>query len=200
MNVAQPANSRASAMRWVVTGHGCECSGGPRCSDRRGRRPGRGWLTVLGQRRHQEGQRAADRARWRDEIRREAYNSLVIACKQLSASWWKMADLLWDESSSPEQWQAAWIVVHDAWVQFSASTAAVSIAGPSRVAQAAEVLRRAMSDLENAGMDWYSAARREGGGRLTACDTRFKEAMVAKREPDLHFQQAARRALGTEDD
>ncbi|MCX4481765.1 hypothetical protein OOK44_35920 [Streptomyces cellulosae] len=56
----------------------------------------------------------------------------------------------------------------------------------------------AMYSWEKAGMDWFAAALRERHGHLPECEERFKQAWQAKRAPDCAFQQAARRALGTE--
>lgn len=160
---------------------------------------GGGWLTVLGQGRHQDRQRRAERDRWRDDVRRQAYNDCIASTKQLSAAWWKMSDLLWDAETTPERWQAGFVTAHDAWTRFSASVAAVTIVGPRAVAERADVLRQAMFDLDMIGMDWYDAARREGHGRLESLDSRFKTAAETKRLPDREFQAAARAALGTED-
>lgn len=73
------------------------------------------------------------------------------------------------------------------------------VAGPVAASEAAEELRVAMYDWEKTGMDWSAAALREGHGRLTECDERFKQAWQAKRAPDRACQQAARRALGTDE-
>jgi hypothetical protein len=54
--------------------------------------------------------------------------------------------------------------VHEAWAQ--SSTAVAVVAGPVTAAEAAEELRVAMCDRERAGMDWLSAALREGHGQV----------------------------------
>jgi hypothetical protein len=158
-----------------------------------------GWVSVIGQGRQQQRQLQAEREYRREAARREAYGTLIASTKLLSASWWRFSDLVWDEQSTPEQWRASFAEVHEAWVQFSTAVAAVAVAGPVVTAEAAEELRVPMYDWEKAGMDWFSAALREGHGRLTECDERFKEAWQAKRAPDRAFQQAARPALGTEE-
>ncbi|WP_433891286.1 hypothetical protein [Streptomyces sp. CA-111067] len=160
---------------------------------------GGGWLTMLGQGRHQDRQRDAERERWRDDVRRQAYNDCVASTKQLSAAWWKMSDLLWAAGSTPEHWQAGFITAHDAWTRFSASVAAVAIVGPRSVADRADVLRQSMYDWDMIGMAWHDAARCEGHGRLDSFARRFKVAAEAKRSPDREFQAAARQALGTDD-
>ncbi|MFF2503532.1 hypothetical protein ACFVTY_09170 [Streptomyces sp. NPDC058067] len=159
---------------------------------------GGAWLSVLGQGRQQRRQREAERERWRDEMRRESYNACIAGAKQLSAAWWKFSDCAWNEHSTPEDWRAAFADAHDAWTQFSTAVAAVTVAGPKPVADAADELRSAMYDLEVEGMRWFSAALHEESGRLTAHDQRFKRVAEAKREPDHAFQHAARVALGTE--
>ncbi|MGW5200787.1 hypothetical protein [Streptomyces spiralis] len=159
---------------------------------------GGGWLTVLGQGRQQRSQREAELERWRDEMRRDAYNAGTASVKRLSAAWWRLSDRVWQEGSTPEEWREGFAGAHDAWVQFSSDIAAVTVAGPRSVADAADTLRRAMYDLQVAGMEWLDAALREGHGCLEACDERFKRAAEAKREPDRAFQKAAREALVTE--
>ncbi|CAM5486524.1 hypothetical protein GCM10010329_68270 [Streptomyces spiroverticillatus] len=159
---------------------------------------GGGWLTVFGQGRHQRRQQAAERERWRNELRRDAYNTCIASMKRLSASWWKFSDQMWSENSTPEQWQSAFVEAHDAWTQFSAAVAAVAVAGPHRVVDAADQLRSAMYDLEKCGLHWYRAAQSQGHGRLDENSFRFRQAMNAKKAPDRAFQKAAREALGTE--
>ncbi|MEV3853143.1 hypothetical protein AB0J38_02330 [Streptomyces sp. NPDC050095] len=159
---------------------------------------GGAWLSVLGQGRQQRHQREAERERWRDEMRRETYNACIAGGKQLSAALWKFSDSAWDEHSTPEDWRAAFVDAHDAWTQFSTAAAAVTIAGPKAVADAADTLRRAMYDLDMEALRWFEAALREGNGRLSAHGEQFDRAAEAKRAPDRAFQYAARVALGTE--
>jgi hypothetical protein len=158
-----------------------------------------GWVSVVGQGRQQQRQLHAEREYRREDARREAYGALIANTKLLSNAWWRVADLVTDEESAPEQWRVSFAEVHEAWVQFSTSVAAVVVAGPVAAAEAAEELRVAMYDWEMAGMDWFSAALREGHGQLPEYAERFKQAWQAKRVPDRAFQQAARRALGTEE-
>ncbi|WP_328974127.1 hypothetical protein [Streptomyces canus] len=158
-----------------------------------------GWVSVAGQGRQQRRQLHAERAYRREDARREAYGALIASTKLLSASWWRFSDLVWDEQSTPEQWRASSAESHETWVQFSTAVAAVAVAGPVAAADAAEELRVAMYDWEMAGLDWLSAALREGHGQLAEYAERFKEAWQAKRAPDRAFQQAARQALGTEE-
>lgn len=159
---------------------------------------GGGWLTVHGQSRQQREQQQAEHRRWRDEVRRNAYNDCLASTKELSAVSWKAADRLLDEHSTPEQWNASFAETHDAWTRFSAAVAGVMVAGPRTVADAADVLRAAMYEVQRAGMEWHEAARRAGDGRLEAFDASFKKAAMNKQGPDRDFQTAAREALGTE--
>ena len=159
---------------------------------------GGGWLTVYGQRRQQREQQHAEHRRWRDEIRRNAYNDCLASTKELSAASWRAADRLLDEHSTPEQWQAGFADTHDAWTRFSSAVAGVMVAGPRTVADAADALRAAMYELQEVGMDWHEAARREGHGRLTDFHESFRAAARDKQAPDRDFQTAAREALGTE--
>ncbi|MCL2550531.1 MAG: hypothetical protein FWE15_10025 [Actinomycetia bacterium] len=159
---------------------------------------GGSWLSMLGQSRQHRQQARDERERWREEIRREAYNTFIATAKQLSAAWWRAADQLWEEGSGPDDWQARFLEAHAAWAQFSTAAAAVSVAGPSDVADAADDLRKAMSEWEMVGTAWSHAAIRGGQGRLDDFDVRFKAAAEAKRAPDRAFQQAARKALGTD--
>ncbi|MGH4028734.1 hypothetical protein ACQB60_07340 [Actinomycetota bacterium Odt1-20B] len=159
---------------------------------------GGGWLTVFGQGRQQRGQREAERERWRDELRRDAYNACIGSAKRLSASWWKFSDCLWKQDSTTDEWRSAFADAHDAWTEFSADIAAVTIAGPRSVVEAADTLRQALYDLDVAGMEWFATALREEHGRLDVHYRNFKQAAEAKRIPDRAFQKAAREALGTE--
>ena len=154
---------------------------------------------MLGQGRQQRRQLHADREQRREAARREAYGACIANTKLLSAAWWRFSDVVWDEQSTPERWRASFTEAHEAWTRFSTAVAAVAVAGPVSAAEAAEELRVAMYDWEKAGMDWFAAARREGNGRLDECYERFEQAWQAKRAPDRGFQQAARRALGTEE-
>ncbi|MCT9075278.1 hypothetical protein [Streptomyces fulvoviolaceus] len=153
-----------------------------------------GWLTVLGQGRQQR----AEHARWRDEVRRDAYTTCISASKQLSAAWWKMADLLADDSSSAEQRQAGFVRAHDAWTEFSGAVAAVAVVGPRSVADAADAFRQALYEMDMVGLAWYEAARAPSHDRVGEFNARFVSAATAKRQPDKNFQIAARAALNTE--
>lgn len=153
-----------------------------------------GWLTLLGQGRQQR----AEHARWRGEVRRDAYSTCLSASKQLSAAWWKMSDLLGDDTSTPEQQQDAFVRAHDAWTEFSSAVAAVAVVGPRSVADAADTLRQAMYEMDMIGLAWYEAARASGHGSLEEFNARFVSAARAKRQPDKDFQIAARAALNTE--
>ncbi|MFG2794018.1 hypothetical protein [Streptomyces sp. NPDC048419] len=157
-----------------------------------------GWVSVAGQWRQQQRQLQAEREHRREAARREAYGALIASTKLLSAAWWRFADRVRDEQSTPTQWRASFAEAHEAWVQFSTAIAAVAVAGPVAAAEAADELRVAMYEWEMAGIEWFAAALREGHGRLAECDECFKQAWQAKRAPDRAFQQAARAALGTE--
>ncbi|WP_406369690.1 hypothetical protein OG788_07770 [Streptomyces sp. NBC_00647] len=157
-----------------------------------------GWVSVLGQGRQQQRQLHADREHRREAARREAYGACIASTKLLSNAWWRFANLVTNEQSTPDQWRAAFAEAHEAWTQFSTSVASVAVAGPVAAAEAAEHLRVVMYDWEKAGIDWLAAALREGHGRLDEHSERFQEAWQAKRAPDRAFQEAARKALGTE--
>ncbi|WP_262705584.1 MULTISPECIES: hypothetical protein [Streptomyces] len=88
---------------------------------------GGGWLTVQGHSRQQRRQQQAEHRRWRDEVRRNAYNACLASAKELSAAWWKMSDRLWEEGSTPDQWQARFVEAHDAWTRFSTAVASVTV-------------------------------------------------------------------------
>jgi hypothetical protein len=157
-----------------------------------------GWVAVRGQERQQQRQLQADREYRREAARREAYGACIASTKLLSNMWWRFADIVRNEQSTREQWRTSSAEVHEAWTQFSTAVAAVTVAGPVAAAEAAEELRVAMYEWEMAGLDWYAAAEREGHGRLDEYAERFKQKWQAKRNPDRTFQQAARKALGTE--
>lgn len=160
---------------------------------------GGGWLSVMGQSRHQREQQRADRDRWRDEVRRDAYNGYMAATRQLNAAWWEAFDRLWAEGSTAADWQAGLVATHAAYANFSTARAAVVIAGPRSTAVAAEVLSAAMRKWEMTGVEWSRAAIQAGKGGLDEYDARFKVAAEAKRVSATAFQEAARIALGTDD-
>ncbi|MFE9882564.1 hypothetical protein [Streptomyces sp. NPDC005784] len=143
-------------------------------------------------------QQRAEHARWRDGVRRDAYTTCVSASKQLSAAWWKMADLLADDSSTREQRQAGFVRAHDAWTEFSGAVAAVAVVGPRSVADAADTFRQALYEMDMIGLAWYEAARTSSRGHVEEFNSRFVSAARAKRQPDKNFQLAARAALNTE--
>ncbi|MFB7356059.1 hypothetical protein [Streptomyces gardneri] len=153
-----------------------------------------GLISSLGQRR----QVRAEHSRWRDDTRLQAYTDFIAAGKQLSAAQWRLADSLWDTTSSPSEWQDRFVVVHDAWAVFSTAAAAVAVAGPKSAAESADTFRTAMLNVERAVMTWLNKARDTGHGRLDECDQAFQSAMSAKRQPDREFQATARAALETE--
>lgn len=157
-----------------------------------------GLVAVLGQGRQQQGQLQAYREHRREAARWEAFGACIASTKLLSNAWWRFANLVTNEQSTPDQWRAAFAEAHEAWTQFSTSVAAVAVAGPVGAADAAEDLRVVMYDWEQAGIAWLAAALREGHGRLDEHFERFHKAWQAKRVPDRVFCEAARRALGTE--
>jgi len=159
---------------------------------------GGGVLSTLGQARQMRHQHDRDRERWRDEIRRDAYVSLLASTKQLSNALWKVADQLDAVGSTAVEWQARYEEAHNAWTQFSAAASAVGVAGPRQVADAAAALRQAMYDWEMISTDWTHEAIRGGSGRLTSFESRFRVAAEAKHPPDRALQVAARKALGTD--
>jgi hypothetical protein len=133
-----------------------------------------------------------------EEVRREAYGACISTSKQVSACWWRVADRLRTNGTTADQWEAEAVEAHAAWAPFSAAVAAVAVVGPGPVAEAAEVLRRALYTLDQAAVAWHGAAREAGHGRLADFDHRYMEAVVAKREPGRIFQKAAREALDAE--
>ncbi|MGW0903321.1 hypothetical protein [Streptomyces sp. NPDC002853] len=90
---------------------------------------GGGLLTLSTQLRTVDAQHRAEEKRWVADLRRETYTSFVTCAKQLSNAVWKASDLLHGEGAV-EDWEGARSSVHDAWTQFSAAAAAVTIAGP----------------------------------------------------------------------
>ena len=132
-------------------------------------------------------------------MRRDAYHSYVAGAKQLSAAWRRAYIKLRESDSTPADWQVCFAEAHDAWVEFSTAAAVVSIAGPRAVADAADELRGAMAAWEEVVMPWIRQAVRDGDSRFDDFKDRFDDAAEAKRAPDKAFQEAARRALGTED-
>ncbi|MFD8693139.1 hypothetical protein [Streptomyces sp. NPDC059651] len=153
-----------------------------------------GWLGTLGQRRQQ----LAEQRRWRDEVRRDAYVQYVTSARQLIAAQWMLSTILRSEGSAGPEWEDRFTVAHDAWVDFSAAAAAVTVAGPRQVADSAEVLRVAVLDAQRAAMSWLDDAREAGRGRLPLREAAFKARMKAVRKPDKAFQAAVRVALGTD--
>ncbi|OPC76601.1 hypothetical protein B4N89_44735 [Embleya scabrispora] len=159
---------------------------------------GGGWLIVLGQGHHLREQQRADRERRRDELRRDAYLACIDASQHLSTALWKLTGQLSRGAGTPTQWQAALDEAHDTWARFSATSAAVTVAGPRAVADAADTLHDALAAMHHAGTTWHSEALRAGHGRLDACNTRFKEKATAKDHPDHAFRTAARQVLDTD--
>ncbi|MEU9269121.1 hypothetical protein AB0E04_27230 [Streptomyces sp. NPDC048251] len=159
---------------------------------------GGGLVTAMSQGGQQRRQRQIDREHRLDEARRDAYSVCISTSKQVSAAWWKLAARLRQEGSTEGQWQDPAAEAHAAWAPFSAAVAAVTVVGPRFVADAADVLRRALYDLDMAGTAWHDAARQAGNGRLEFFDARYMQAVEAKRAPGSDFQMAARKALNAE--
>jgi hypothetical protein len=159
---------------------------------------GGGWLTVASQSRHYREQRRAERERWRDEMRRDAYVAYLAATRQLNAVWWKVADQISTQGNTPSEWHSALMETHDAWAQFSTASSAVAVAGPRATATAAADLHRAMRDWEMIGVKWARAAIKDGVPHTDGHLAQFEEAASAKQAPLTAFQQAARDALQTE--
>ncbi|MGW6316393.1 hypothetical protein [Streptomyces sp. NPDC055099] len=158
---------------------------------------GGGLLTLSAQLRTVGAQHRAEEKRWVADLRRETYTSFVTCAKQLSNACWKASDLLHGEGAV-EDWEGSRGSVHDAWTQFSAAAAAVTIAGPHSVAVAAEDLREALRQWELLTGAWIRAAIVGGAGRLEEHDARFMAAFEAKKPLEAAFQIVARRALDTE--
>ncbi|MGW7066817.1 hypothetical protein ACWGII_15260 [Streptomyces sp. NPDC054855] len=156
-----------------------------------------GLLTLSTQLRTVDAQHRAEEKRWVADLRRETYTSFVTCAKELSNAVWKASDLLHREGTV-EDWESARSSVHDAWTQFSAAAAAVTIAGPHFVAVAAEDLREALRQWELLTGVWIRAAIEGGTGRLDEHDARFMAAFEAKKPLEAAFQTVARRALDTE--
>ncbi|MER6300422.1 hypothetical protein ABT247_12730 [Kitasatospora sp. NPDC001539] len=133
-----------------------------------------------------------------EEARREAYTACISASKRVSARWWRVAAQLRTLGSTPDQWEAAAGEAHAAWAPFSTAVAGVTVVGPGPVAEAAEVLRRALYELDQAAVAWHEAARQAGHGNLADFDDRYMAAVAGKRVPGQAFQQAAREALNAE--
>ncbi|MEU0002720.1 hypothetical protein ABZ079_00030 [Streptomyces sp. NPDC006314] len=155
---------------------------------------GGSWFTLLGQRQ----QRRSERARWRDDMRRQAYTSLLDCCERLSAGWWVAADVLRSQHGDEGLREERFLRTHELWTEFSTAVAAVSVAGPQQVAQAAEPLIDIMFELDSAGTDWRDAVRAGRQRGLTAFADRFDTAMEAIQAPRAAFRQAVREALGTD--
>ncbi|MCX5336865.1 hypothetical protein [Streptomyces sp. NBC_00140] len=153
---------------------------------------------MIGQTRHHRQQERADRERWRDEMRRGAYTSFLAATRQLNAAWWKVADELAAQDSTPAEWHAALLKTHDAWAEFSTASSAVAVAGPRPAAIAAAEVHQAMREWDLIGVAWARAAIRGGDAHVGDHLARFDTAASAKRTPLITFQQAARDALQTE--
>ncbi|MFF0062109.1 hypothetical protein ACFYRC_11225 [Streptomyces sp. NPDC005279] len=160
---------------------------------------GGGLLSVASQSRHHREQRRAERERWRDEMRRDAYNAYLAATRHLNAAWWKVADELAAEGSAPPEWRPAFVETHDAWARFSTASSAVAVAGPRSAAAAGADLHRAMRAWHMIGVQWARAAIRDGLAHLDDYEARFKAAADAKQGPVTAFHETARIALDTED-
>ncbi|WP_369031444.1 MULTISPECIES: hypothetical protein [Streptomyces] len=159
---------------------------------------GGGWLSVMAQSRHHREQRRAERERWRDEMRRDAYTAFLAATRQLNAALWKAADQLSARAATPAEWQAALSETHDAWARFSTASSAVAVVGPAAAAVTAADLHRAMREWEMIGVKWIRAAIRDGEPHVDDHRSRFAATASAKQIPLASFQQAAREALQTE--
>lgn len=159
---------------------------------------GGGLITAVSVGTQQRRQWRIDRDLRLDEVRRNAYGACVSTSKQVSSAWWKLAASLRVEGNTQEQWREPAADAHAAWAPFSSAVAEVTVVGPAFVAEAADVLRRAMYDLDMAGTAWHDAARRAGIGHLPDLDAQYMRAVEAKRAPGRAFQIAARQALGAE--
>ena len=157
-----------------------------------------GVLTAVSQGGQQRRQRQIDRERRLEEVRRDAYTAYINSSKQVSAAWWRLNDRLCEKDGSAERQQEAAEEAFAMWAPFSAAAAAVTVSGPGYVADAADVLRQAMYELDMAGMAWHEAVRQGGDIDLKVFGDRFNEAAEAKRAPANAFQAAARKALGAE--
>lgn len=150
-------------------------------------------FTMLGQR----GQQRADRDRWRDDMRRQAYTALLDCCERLAAGWWVAADTLRTNGADEAVREERYLRAHELWTEFSSAVAAVSVAGPSQVTAAAEPLISALFELDAAGTDWRDALRSGRQRGLSRWEERFDAAMEAIQAPRANFRRAVREALDT---
>lgn len=159
---------------------------------------GGGLVSAFGQGRQLRQQHMADRRQWKQEMRQAAYKELLTAAKQLSNALWASSDKLQDQAATVADWQAGYGEVHASWTRFSAAAAAVNIAGPRAVAEAADTLRHAMYEWEMLCTTWTRTAVRRQAAHAADFYPRFEAAAEAKRPSDRAFQVAARSALDTE--
>ncbi|TQK52931.1 hypothetical protein FBY35_3394 [Streptomyces sp. SLBN-118] len=160
---------------------------------------GGGALTLLGQSKHLRQQHDRDGERWRDGTRLDAYSSLLASSKQLSNALWKAADQLRDAGSSADDCQTRHEEAHDAWTQFSAAAAKVSIAGTPAVAEAVDVLRGAMYNWQMVCTAWTKAVLANDQTDSESFNRDFEAAAEAKHPADRAFERAARKTLGMDD-
>ncbi|MFD7918122.1 hypothetical protein ACFV3R_02655 [Streptomyces sp. NPDC059740] len=155
-------------------------------------------LALIGQRLQQRAQARADRARWRDDARREAYTKFLDCLERLSAQWWTTADLMRTDPGAAELREERYSRAHELWTELTAAVGAVSVAGPREVTQVLEPLLDAVSNLDEVGTDWRDALRAGRQLELGRCADRFDAALAGLQAPRAAFRQAAREALSTD--
>ncbi|MFD4140712.1 hypothetical protein [Streptomyces sp. NPDC058572] len=108
------------------------------------------------------------------------------------------ADALRSDHAAEELREERYGQAHEAWTEFTAAMGAVSVAGPTVVAEEANALSEAVWELDAAGTDWRDALRAGRQRGLKKIEERFDTAMDGIQPPRAAFRHAARQALGTD--
>ncbi|MFD8209197.1 hypothetical protein ACFV2S_22720 [Streptomyces sp. NPDC059695] len=159
---------------------------------------GSGFVAFLGQNAQQRHQQVIDREHRLEEKRREAYLTCIETSKQVTSSWWRLANHLLSDERSPDQSRQYAQDAQNGWVTFTKTADAVSIAGPDEMAGVAQSLREAMWRMDRAGTSWYTCVSAGGHADLASCEAEFRAAEAARTEWGFVFLSTARRALMSE--
>ncbi|WP_415949357.1 hypothetical protein [Streptomyces sp. KLOTTS4A1] len=159
---------------------------------------GSGFIAFLSQNTQQRRQQIIDREHRLEQNRREAYLTCIETSKHVTASWWKLVNLLLSDERSPEQCRQYVREAQHGWVTFTKTVDAVSIAGPNEMADVVQSLREAMWRMDRAGTAWYECLRSVSNAGPDSCEEEFRSAEAARTQQGFIFLAAARRALVAE--
>jgi hypothetical protein len=151
-----------------------------------------GVVTALLQSRHARTQLDIEEQRHRADLRREACNDLASAAHQYRMHWWQLNAKLGKGVADRELFDDSAAL----WTEVTAAHSRAAIAGPARIAEAADQLLAQLHAMDSAGTEWFSSVE---SGYQHSVDVLRDELLAARRAVRVGaFASVVRRELGND--